>query len=245
MGSKNKIKEYTTCTGKTPSCIVGTPDPVQDDSARWSTEREFVSGLESAEMSSSEPIARAGFPMDVIDGRVYFDPGEAHTIAFGSTGSGKTNYIASPSIRIIARSGESLFVNDPKGDLSRDNYDYLVLHGYTVFVFHGRRPSISRRWNPLEIPYRFYHSENVVDRDEAQNMTPNQVKGIITRAGAGTKIILLGDPNQIDKSFLNERTNGLSYAAKYMKGSPLCWQITLSASECERSELAMDAIQRL
>ena len=81
--------------------------------------------------------------------------------------------------------------------------------------------------------------------DEAQNMTPNQVKGIITRAGAGTKIILLGDPNQIDKPFLNERTNGLSYAAKYMKGSPLCWQITLSASECERSALAMDAIERL
>ena len=81
--------------------------------------------------------------------------------------------------------------------------------------------------------------------DEAQNMTPNQVKGIITRAGKDTKIILLGDPNQIDKPFLDERTNGLSYAAKYMKGSPLCWQITLSADECERSNLAMDAIQRL
>lgn len=54
--------------------------------------------------------------------------------------------------------------------------------------------------------------------DEAQNMKPNQVKGIITRAGKGTKIILLGDPNQIDKPFLDEKTNGLSYAAKYMKG---------------------------
>lgn len=81
--------------------------------------------------------------------------------------------------------------------------------------------------------------------DEAQNMTPNQVKGIITRAGQGTKIILLGDPNQIDRPFLDERTNGLSYAAKYMKGSPLCWQITLSAEECERSLLAMDAVKRL
>lgn len=81
--------------------------------------------------------------------------------------------------------------------------------------------------------------------DEAQNMTPNQVKGIITRAGKGTKIILLGDPNQIDKPFLDERTNGLSYAAKYMKGSPYCWQITLSAEECERSLLAMDAVKRL
>ena len=81
--------------------------------------------------------------------------------------------------------------------------------------------------------------------DEAQNMTPNQVKGIITRAGRGTKIILLGDPHQIDRPFLNERTNGLSYAANAMKGSPLCWQISLSAQECERSELAMDAVKRL
>ncbi len=81
--------------------------------------------------------------------------------------------------------------------------------------------------------------------DEAQNMTPSQVKGIITRAGAGTKIILLGDPNQIDKPFLDNKTNGLSYAAKHMKGSPSCWQITLSAEECERSLLAMEAISRL
>lgn len=81
--------------------------------------------------------------------------------------------------------------------------------------------------------------------DEAQNMTPNQVKGIITRAGKNTKIILIGDPNQIDKPFLDEKTNGLSYAAKYMKGSPMCWQLTLLPEECERSELAMDAIKRL
>ena len=81
--------------------------------------------------------------------------------------------------------------------------------------------------------------------DEAQNMTPAQVKGIITRAGKDTKIILLGDPGQIDRPFLDERTNGLSYAAEHMKGSPLCWQITLTPDECERSELAVDAVQRL
>lgn len=81
--------------------------------------------------------------------------------------------------------------------------------------------------------------------DEAQNITPSQAKGIITRAGKGTKIILLGDPQQIDRPFLDERTNGLSYAAKCMRGSPLCWQITMGRDECERSSLAMDAIQRL
>lgn len=81
--------------------------------------------------------------------------------------------------------------------------------------------------------------------DEAQNLTPKQAKGIITRAGVGTKIILLGDPHQIDNPLLDERTNGLCYAAEKMKGSPLCYQITLSADECVRSALAMDAVKRM
>ncbi len=81
--------------------------------------------------------------------------------------------------------------------------------------------------------------------DEAQNTTPDQIKGIITRAGRDTKIILLGDPNQIDRPFLDERTNGLSYASEHMKGSPLCWQLTMSAEECERSALAQEAVKRL
>ena len=56
------------------------------------------------------------------------------------------------------------------------------------------------------------HPEQIFIVDEAQNTTPNQIKGIITRAGKGTKVILLGDPNQIDRPFLDERTNGLSFA---------------------------------
>ena len=58
-------------------------------------------------------------------------------------------------------------------------------------------------------------------------------------------MILLGDPQQIDHPLLDERTNGLSYAAEKMKGSPLCWQVTMSAEECERSALAMDAVKRM
>lgn len=81
--------------------------------------------------------------------------------------------------------------------------------------------------------------------DEAQNLTPKQVKGIITRVGIGTKIILLGDPNQIDHPLLDERTNGLSYASEKMKGSPMCFQITMLPDECERSPLAYDAAKRM
>jgi PhoH-like ATPase len=81
--------------------------------------------------------------------------------------------------------------------------------------------------------------------DEAQNLTPKQVKGIITRAGAGTKIILAGDPFQIDHPFLDTRTNGLCFAAEKMKGSRLTYQISLSEEDCERSALSSESSKRM
>ncbi len=81
--------------------------------------------------------------------------------------------------------------------------------------------------------------------DEAQNLTPKQVKGIITRVGKGTKVVLLGDPQQIDHPLLDEKTNGLSYASEKMKGSELCFQLTMLPDECLRSTLAQDASSRM
>jgi PhoH-like ATPase len=81
--------------------------------------------------------------------------------------------------------------------------------------------------------------------DEMQNSTPRQAKGVITRPGIGTKIILLGDPEQIDHPFLDSRTNGLVYASEKMKGSKFCFQVSLNYDECERSPLAAEAAIRL
>ena len=81
--------------------------------------------------------------------------------------------------------------------------------------------------------------------DEAQNMTPTQAFGIISRAGVGSKVILTGDPDQIDNPHLDKRSNGLSWAANRMKGSPLCAQIRFEESECTRSALAKEAVERL
>ena len=77
--------------------------------------------------------------------------------------------------------------------------------------------------------------------DEAQNLSPVEVKTIITRVSCGTKIILLGDPAQIDRLDLDERNNGLSYASERFKGSPNCWQVTMTDEESVRSELAKEA----
>lgn len=72
--------------------------------------------------------------------------------------------------------------------------------------------------------------------DESQNLTPHEVKTIITRAGEGTKIVLTGDVHQIDHPYLDSRSNGLSYLISRMKGQPLYAHITLEKGE--RSQLA-------
>jgi PhoH-like ATPase len=87
--------------------------------------------------------------------------------------------------------------------------------------------------------------KNWVIIDEAQNLTPKQIKGIVTRAGRGTKIVLLGDPDQIDHPYLDSRTNGLCYASERMKGSRYCCQVAMLDDECERSPLAYDSATRM
>ncbi|MES2627829.1 MAG: PhoH family protein [Bacteroidota bacterium] len=72
--------------------------------------------------------------------------------------------------------------------------------------------------------------------DEAQNLTPHEVKTIITRAGQNTKIIFTGDVNQIDTPYLDDQSNGLSFIIDRMKGQSLFAHITLEKGE--RSELA-------
>src|SRR6476646_1734301 len=72
--------------------------------------------------------------------------------------------------------------------------------------------------------------------DEAQNLTPHEVKTIITRAGEGTKIVLTGDIRQIDQPYLDTLSNGLSYLINRMTGQPIFAHITLEKGE--RSALA-------
>ncbi|MEX2219323.1 MAG: PhoH family protein [Phycisphaerales bacterium] len=79
--------------------------------------------------------------------------------------------------------------------------------------------------------------------DEAQNLTPHEVKTIVSRVGEGTKIILTGDIGQIDNPYLDSSSNGLAYAVEKMKGLGLAGHVTLAKSE--RSELASVAAARL
>jgi PhoH-like ATPase len=79
--------------------------------------------------------------------------------------------------------------------------------------------------------------------DEAQNLTPHEVKTVITRAGTGTKIILTGDPDQIDNPYVDSQSNGLTMVAERFRGETISAHVTLTKGE--RSELAERATQLL
>lgn len=95
----------------------------------------------------------------------------------------------------------------------------------------------------------FLRGRSIVDTyfiiDETQNIEPNTIKSIVTRAGDGSKFVFLGDPTQIDNPSLTERYNGLVYLSEKMKGNPLCIQVALEDNESVRSKLARDAAKIL
>ena len=84
-------------------------------------------------------------------------------------------------------------------------------------------------------------SKQYVVVDEAQNLTPHEVKTIISRVGEGTKMVLTGDPQQIDNPYLDSSSNGLTYTVERLKGHKGCGHVTLTKSERSHlSSLAAD-----
>jgi PhoH-like ATPase len=79
--------------------------------------------------------------------------------------------------------------------------------------------------------------------DEAQQLTPHEVKTVITRISEGSKIVLIGDPAQIDNPYVDSRSNGLVYCRNKMRGLGLAAHVQLSKGERSRlAELAADLL---
>jgi len=124
-----------------------------------------------------------------------------------------------------------------------DNLEFLLsLHTYAS---EGARKAGGHEGLPLDgivevEPLTYLRGRSIPNQyiiiDEAQNLTPHEVKTIITRAGDGTKIVLTGDPYQIDNPYLDSVNNGLTTVAQKFKGQTIAGTVTLRRGE--RSPLA-------
>jgi len=123
-----------------------------------------------------------------------------------------------------------------------DNVDLLLSGG--VEGRDGKRNRGAQELMDLELmaiePLTYIRGRSIPNQylvvDEAQNLTPHEIKTIITRAGEGTKVVLTGDPHQIDHPYVDATSNGLSYCVDRFKGQHVAAHITLNKGE--RSELA-------
>lgn len=122
--------------------------------------------------------------------------------------------------------------------MRKDNRSSRHLRGYRELVEMGILVI-----EPLTyIRGRSIHNQYLIV-DEAQNLTPHEIKTILTRVGDGTKIVVTGDPYQIDNPYIDSASNGLTYVVEKFKNQEISAHITFTKGERSRlSELAANIL---
>lgn len=124
---------------------------------RWATVEEMQSAGSYINLSDADYPA-AGLPL-LSDGKeAYVDNKDTHSLIFGATGSKKTRLFCMPMINMFAKAGESFIVSDPKGELYAKTSGLVESKGYDTVVLNFRDVGNGDMWNPLALPYEFYHS---------------------------------------------------------------------------------------
>jgi len=123
----------------------------QSQGSRFAEMEEIFEIANKVDVSSSQ--TGAGGPVIYSDGdTAHVLNHDFHSIAFGATGSKKTRLYVAPLLAMLAKNGESMIVNDPKGELYRRFKPYLDQLGYPIHVLDFRNPTHGSRWNPFSIP---------------------------------------------------------------------------------------------
>lgn len=101
------------------------------------------------------------------------DSSDTHTICFGSSGSKKTRALVMPTIKVLGNAGESMIINDSKGELFDRMAGTLEKLGYNIITINFRDPSVGNAWNPLYIPYLYYKAGDMDKAAEFANDIAN------------------------------------------------------------------------
>ena len=192
------------------------------------------------------------------------DPDIKLVSLIGKAGTGKTLISLAAGLQMVIDENKynRLIVSRPVNPLGRDigflpgDVDEKIrpwmqpIFDNLEFILHCNSDELSKSqithqyfidkgWIVVE-PLTYMRGRSIPNQyfliDEAQNLTPHEIKSIITRAGHGTKIVVTGDPHQIDHPFLDASSNGINYLVQRFKDQSIYGHVTLDKGE--RSELA-------
>lgn len=133
--------------------------------ARWATYEEKAQISMPVNLNTN--LEKTGIPFMYDKENLYLLKNNYHTLVIGSTGSGKTQTIVLPTIKLSMRAGESIVVSDPKGELYKSTASQLEKEGYKVNVIDFENPNFGNGYNPLTLPYQVYKGGNT---DKAMEM---------------------------------------------------------------------------
>ena len=127
--------------------------------SRWAKNKE-IQGLKDVEKISinDKRTKAAGTPLMYKGDDIWVDNGENHTLVIGATGSGKTQTVILPTVKILSKKRESMIITDPKGEIYEKTSLMLREKGYQILLLNFRDPQNGNAWNPMSLPYKMYKS---------------------------------------------------------------------------------------
>lgn len=129
--------------------------------SRWAKDKEIQAQNKVEKINiNDEHTNAAGVPLLYKGDEVWVDNGEHHTLVIGATGSGKTQSIILPTVKILSKKGESMVITDPKGEIYEKTSEMLRDKGYQILLLNFRDPQNGNAWNPMSLPYQMYKSGN-------------------------------------------------------------------------------------
>ena len=138
-----------------------TSEKKEDGYSRWATDKDIINSEGVKKVSYTNKESKyGGVPLVYQKDGVYVDDSEYHTLVLGATGSGKTQTIVNPTVKMLMKSKESMIISDPKGEIYEDNYALLKSQGYEIIVLNFRDPQKGSCWNPYHLPYKFQKEGN-------------------------------------------------------------------------------------
>lgn len=135
----------------------GKPKKEEDGYSRWATDKEMKEDKTIKKIVLKDKDYTAGGVPIINNGKeAWVDDGENHSLIIGASGSGKTQGIIHPIVKILAKHDESMIISDPKGEVYKENAELLRQRGYKIVLLNFREPTTGQAWSPFTLPYRMF-----------------------------------------------------------------------------------------
>ncbi|MBE6161240.1 MAG: DUF87 domain-containing protein [Firmicutes bacterium] len=171
------VSSYVFSKDKNGKGLINIGEKEEKGYSRWAKPKEIKEDKGVMMINpSDETIDGAGIPLLWEKGKVWVDNSQYHNLILGTTGSGKSESVVKPMVKLLAKNSQSMIITDPKGELYHDSAAELKRRGYNIIVLNFRDPQRGNSWNPLGLPYKYYKEGNV---DKATELLDDVAQNIL------------------------------------------------------------------